>query len=205
MSSRCFRNSNDDSCYPCSMIPTQHTILSSRAEKPLGKVTPARELLGRMASVSGQLWSSFADSNEQRFKELLSTEPPPTTLRPLLTVPGGTAHGGLALSWEVMVMSPCPHGGDSNRGKQWEGSLTTPTPLSAASRRGAYGVPGLGFHDPQAAPGGKAGQCRVDGRGLALGTPSLAPHPQPSPSFLGVLGHLFLTCLCFGEEMGEGR
>lgn len=27
--------------------------------------------------MSGQLWSSFADSNEQIFKELLSTEPPP--------------------------------------------------------------------------------------------------------------------------------
>lgn len=31
------------------------------------------------------------------------------------------------------------------------------------------------------------------------------PHPQPSWSFLGVLGHLFLTCLCFNEEMGEGK
>ena len=39
---------------------------------------------------------------------------------------------------------------------------------------------------------------------LKLLIPSF-PHPQPSSSFLGVLGHLFLTCLCFGEEMGEGK
>ena len=37
---------------------------------------------------------------------------------------------------------------------------------------------------------------------LKLLIPSF-PLPQPSPSFLGVLDHLFLTCLCFGEEMGE--
>lgn len=39
---------------------------------------------------------------------------------------------------------------------------------------------------------------------LKLLIPSL-PHRQPSPSFFGVLSHLFLTHLCFDEDMGEGK
>lgn len=35
--------------------------------------------------------------------------------------------------------------------------------------------------------------------------PASLPHRQPSPSFFGVLGHLFLTRLCFDEDMGEGK
>lgn len=124
-------------------IPAPRFLRSAQSfphgqKNPQGKVIPAREppLVGRQVCL-GNFGLPLLIRMSRYSKELLSTEPPAPP-QALLTVPGGTAHGGLALELGVMVMSPLSPWGDSNWGGS-ERSPTTPTLCQLPQKRGLWG------------------------------------------------------------------